>query len=314
MFGEVKKALDGASKILIFTHLNPDGDALGSSVAFKKAMESLGKKADIILEKPLSPYFDCFGDNFILREDIDDDYDLRVSLDCGDMERMGEVKDLFYGKTLSIDHHDSNKGFADINYVEAKSPATGLIIYKLIKYLDIKITKEIADAIYGAILTDTGGFMFSNTGAETHEVAAELIKAGADYYTLNKKLMQEKEYHRNLLTAYAIKNMEFYKDGEICICTITNEEAKELNMTPEDTTGLTSVPRNVKGVEVGILLTEIVKGTVKASFRSDIKADVAKLAEKFGGGGHVRASGATFKDLDINTVKEKLIKEAMISF
>lgn len=314
MFKEVVDALKKSEKILIFTHIHPDGDALGSSVAFKKAMEQYGKKADIVLERPLSPLFECFGDNFIQRDEVSDDYDLMVSLDCGDYDRLGKIKDLYTVRTLSIDHHTSNTMFADINYVNPKSAATGEIVYSLIKYMGIEITKEIADALYGAILTDTGGFMFSNTSYETHIIIAELMNSGADYYTLNKKLMQEKDYHRHLITATCIENMEFYKDGRIAVSVFTNELAKEIGMVLDDTNGLSAVPRTVKGVEVGILITEIVKDTVKVSLRSDSIVDVSVIAEKFGGGGHVRASGITIKNKDINTVKEELIKEVMMSF
>jgi len=314
MYKEVADILKEAQKILIFTHLHPDGDALGSTVALKKAMESIGKKADVILERPLSPVFQCFGDEFILRDNLSDEYDLKVSLDCGDYDRLGKIKDLFSGKTVNIDHHSSNTFFAEINYVDGESAATGEIVFSLIKYMGIDITKEIADAIYGAILTDTGGFMFSNTGAKSHIVAAELIEKGADYYALNKKLMQEKEYHRHLITAHCIENMEFYKDGKVCVSVFTNETASEIGMTLDDTNGLSAVPRTVKGVEVGVLITEIVKGTVKVSLRSDSIVNVSEIAAKFGGGGHIRASGITLKDKDINTVKEELIKEIIMSF
>ena len=309
MFGEVFKAIKEAEKILIFTHLHPDGDALGSTVAFKKAVEQMGKVADIILEKPRSDMFECFGNNFILREELDKEYDLKVSLDCGDKERLGEIKDLFCGNTLSIDHHASNTYFADVNFVDSESAATGEIVYKLLKYLNIDFTSEIAGALYGAILTDTGGFMFSNTSPETHIMISELMEKGADYYNLNKKLMQEKEYRRHLITARCIENMEFFKDGKICVSVFENDETVKIGMTGDDTSGLSAVTRTVKGVEVGILITEIDKGTVKVSLRSDAYVDVSEIAVKFGGGGHKRASGITFKDKNIKEVKETLVEE-----
>ena len=309
MFEEIAKAVKKAKKILIFTHLHPDGDALGSSVAFKKAVEQLGKDADIILEKPRSDMFSCFGDDFILREDLNKDYDLKVSLDCGDMERLGEIKDLFCKNTLSIDHHASNTYFADVNFVDPESAATGEVVYRLLKYLNIDFTSEIASALYGAILTDTGGFMFSNTSPETHVIIAELMKNGADYYNLNKKLMQEKEYRRHLITARCIENMEFFEDGKICVSVFENEETVKIGMVGDDTSGLSAVTRTVNGVEVGILITEIDKGTVKVSLRSDAYVDVSEIAVKFGGGGHIRASGITFKDKSIKEVKEALISE-----
>lgn len=309
MFKEIFKSFKKAQKILIFTHVHPDGDAIGSTLALKKALESMGKTADIVLERPLSVIFECFGDNFITKEDIRCEYDLKVSLDCGDYDRLGELKDLFKGKTVNIDHHLSNTLFADINYVDDKSAATGEIIYDLIKYMKVKITNEIADGLYGAILTDTGGFMFSNTTVKTHNIAAELIAKGADYYNLNKKLIQEKDYHRHLITAKCIENMEFYEDGKIAVSVFSNDMANSYEMKTDDTNGLSAVPRTVKGVEVGVLITEIKKGTVKVSLRSDSIVDVSQIAAKFGGGGHKRASGITLMEKDINILKTELLDE-----
>lgn len=309
MFEEIVSVLKKADNIIVFTHVNPDGDALGSCVGFKKAMESLGKKVTVCLERPLPGIFECFGDNFVTREEIAGDYELAVSLDCGAKDRLGELEGLFKGNTLNIDHHYSNTLFGNVNYVDGDAAATGEIVYKLVKYMDIDISPEIASALYGAILTDTGGFMFANTTTETHLIAAELISSGADFYNLNKKLMQEKEYKRHLITAKCIENMEFYTDGKICVSVFTNEYASELGMSGEDTNGLSSVPRSVKGVEVGILITEIKKGVVKVSLRSDELVDVSQIAAKFGGGGHKRASGITLPDADIFRVKEDLISE-----
>ena len=309
MFKKILKSFKKAEKILIFTHIHPDGDAIGSTFALKKALEYMGKKADIVLERPLSVIYDYFNGAFITKDELKDDYDLKVSLDCGDLERLGEVKEFFKGNTINIDHHVSNSLFADINYADDKSAATGEIIYDLIKYMKIKITTDIADGLYCAILTDTGGFMFSNTSVRTHTIAAELIDKGASYYTLNKKLMQEKDYHRHIITAKCIENMEFYEDGKICVSIFNNEMATELEMKTDDTNGLSAVPRTVKGVEVGILMTEIVKGIVKVSLRSDSIVDVSSVAEKFGGGGHKRASGITLRDKDIYTLKDELIEE-----
>lgn len=304
----VAKLLNNAENILILTHLNPDGDALGSTAGFKLMLEKMGKKATVLLEREPAPLFSVFGDNYSWGEP-EGEFDLVVSLDCGDLKRLGECEKYFKGNTLSIDHHISNSRFADVNYVEPQAAATGEIIYDLVKYLGVEFDKEIASSLYGAILTDTGGFMFSNTTKKTHLIAGELIGFGADYYNLNKKLMQEKDYKRHLISAKAIENAEFEADGKICICLFDNELCENLNITDDDLNGLAQVTRSISGVEAGVLITEITKGIVKVSLRSDELVNVALVAEAFGGGGHIRASGVRFRDTDILKVKDMITEE-----
>lgn len=310
MFSEIAKVIEKASDILIITHLNPDGDALGSTAGFKLMLEKLGKRATVLLEKAPAPMFEIFGDNYTWGEP-EGEFDLVVSLDCGDLKRLGECEKYFKGNTLSIDHHVSNTLFADVNHVEPDAAATGEIIYKLVKYLKVDFTPEMASSLYGAILTDTGGFMFSSTTEETHLAAGELIRAGADFYNLNKKLHLEKDYKRHLISAHAIENAIFSADGKICICLFDNALCESLNIVDDDLNGLAQVTRSISGVEAGVLITEITKGLVKVSLRSDEIVDVAKVAEAFGGGGHIRASGVRFRDADILKVKDMITEEIM---
>ena len=308
MFSEVLKKISDKHKILILTHINPDGDALGSASSFKFLMEKLGKEAVVLLEKEIPESLKIFGDYFEY-ELKEFDYDLVVSLDTGDLERLGTLKEYFKGETLNIDHHKSNAYFADVNFVDPSSSATAEIVYRLAKTLDIVPDEKTANAIYGGILTDTGGFMFSNTTEETHKIAGSLISLGASFYNLNKKLILEKDYKRQYLSAKCIENMEFYENGKICVVTVSNEYANSNDIKEEDLNGLAQVPRTVSGVEVGVLISEINKGTVKVSLRSDEYVDVSKIAEKFGGGGHIRASGIRISDCGIYNVKENILKE-----
>lgn len=308
MFDKVKEIIEKSNNILILTHQNPDGDALGSAVGFKYLLKEMGKNGVILLEKELPSMFRIFGDEFLWGE-CDFPYDLAVSLDCGDIGRLGEVGCYLTGNTLNIDHHISNTGFAMVNYVDSKASATGEIICKLADYLGVSYTEKMASALYGAILTDTGGFMFSNTGSETHKIAAKLIEAGADYYNYNKKLIQEKDYKRQLVGAKCVEKMEFYADGRICVCVLNNGYCTDAGIIDEDLNGIAQIPRTVSGVEVGCLITEINKGLVKVSLRSDCIVDVSQIAEKFGGGGHMRASGIKIRDKSIEKVKEELILE-----
>ena len=308
MFKEVLDTLNKANSILILTHINPDGDALGSSVGFKLMLEKMGKRAVILLEKELPEMFLVFGDHFIW-EDTDEEFDLVVALDCGDIKRLGDRAKYFKGNTMCIDHHVSNEAFADVNYIDKDAAATGEIIYDIIRYANVPVCPDMASKLYGAILTDTGAFMFSNTTKKTHMIAADLIEKGADFYNLNKKLHMEKDYKRHFISAKLIENMQFYEDGKICVCIIDNNMATELGIKDEDLNGIAHLPRSVIGVEAGILISEITLGIVKVSLRSDEIVDVSKVAGAFGGGGHIRAAGVRFRDKTTLDIKDSLITE-----
>ena len=309
MFKDIAEKIEKAQNIIILTHINPDGDALGSSAGLKLALCKSGKNATVLLEKEVPEMFSVFGKNFSWGEHKGE-CDLVISVDCGDKERLGECSkyvDMF--ETVNIDHHISNTLFGNVNYVDSKASAAGEIIYELISYLDIPVDSDIASMLYGAILTDTGGFMFSNTTVRTHKIAAELIGFGADFYNLNKKLMIEKDFKRQKVTAACIEKMEFFKDGKICVVVFDNEFTNKISMKDEELNGIAQVPRTVSGVEAGVLISEINKGTVKVSLRSDEIIDVAEVAEKFGGGGHKRASGIRFFGESTENVKQKIISE-----
>lgn len=309
MFKEIAGKIEKAQNIIILTHINPDGDALGSSAGLKLALCKAGKNATVLLEKEVPQMFYVFGDNFSYG-DYKGECDLVISVDCGDKERLGECgKYVDMYETINIDHHISNTLFGNLNYVDSKASAAGEIIHELISYLNIPFDKEIASMLYGAILTDTGGFMFSNTTVRTHNIIAELISHGADFYNLNKKLMIEKDFKRQKVTAQCIDKMEFFNNGKICVVMFDNEFCKKLSMNDEDLNGIAQVPRTVSGVEAGVLISEINEGTVKVSLRSDEIIDVSKVAEKFGGGGHKRASGIRFFGENIENVKQKIISE-----
>ncbi|MBQ4109553.1 MAG: bifunctional oligoribonuclease/PAP phosphatase NrnA [Clostridia bacterium] len=306
------KALERAEKILILTHINPDGDAVGSCYAVKKALERAGKQADIVLNSKLGDEFGYFEDS-VLYTVPEKDYDLILSVDCGDLKRLGDLGKYYEGETANIDHHYSNDNFGKYNYVDGGAAAAGEIVYDLINKMEIPFDKEIASGIYVALLTDTGGFMFSNTSSKTHNIIAEMMKYGIDFYDFNNMFMQEKTYKKLKITAYCIERMEFYHNGKCCVCVLDNKACKSEKIENSDLNGIAALPRSVRGVEVGALITEAESGKVKVSLRSDKIVDVSQIAAKFGGGGHVRASGITVPGGNLAELKEQLIKEIEIA-
>lgn len=292
-FSEVMEKIRRAERIAVFTHVMPDSDALGSAFALRGALRAMGKQADCFLEKSLSEMYGFFPSDYVTEAEKVCGYDLKISVDCGERSRLGIFADTFEGNTINMDHHREKTAFAQVNIVDENSASTGEIIYELLLAADAEITKEIADALYAAVATDTGGFMFSNTTANTHRVAAALMEAGADFYALNKHLLLEKTLKRYQLTAFCIEQMEMTQDGKIAVTALNYDTVKRLQVTADDLEGLSSLPRSIKGVEAGALLTELEPGKIKVSLRSDQIVDVSKVAASFGGGGHMRASGFT---------------------
>lgn len=306
MFSDVITAIEESERILILTHINPDGDAIGSSYAFKKALESLGKTVYAVLPEPLSDYFHMFSDEFITMDNFNEECDLVVALDTGDTNRLGKCVSLFKGETVVIDHHETNKGYGKYNHIEGDAPSTGEVLFDLLSYMNIIISPETATGLYAAMLTDTGGFLYSNTTAKTHKKVARLIEEGADYYYINKKLMEEKSYETHRVSALLIENMEFFSEGKLCICCFDNDFCVKNNITLDTISGLSALPRTVSGVDTGVLISEVVKGKTKVSLRSDTIVDVSEISVAFGGGGHKRAAGFTTEEYTPAEIKEKL--------
>ena len=191
----IVNALKSAEKILILTHINPDGDAVGSCYAMKNALEKAGKQADIVLNSKLGEEFYPF-EKSVLYEVPQKEYDLVLSIDCGDFKRLGNLGEYYKGETANVDHHYSNDGFGKYNYVDGGAAAAGEIVYDLINKMEIPFDKEIASGIYVALLTDTGGFMFSNTSPKTHRIIAKVMEYGIDFYGFNNLFIQEKTYKK----------------------------------------------------------------------------------------------------------------------
>ena len=310
MFEKITEKINGAESILIFTHINPDGDAIGSSWALMKALGKIGKKAQIILNEPLGDFFSMFGSDYPTPETFSGEYDLKIALDSSDTKRLGKAYEFFKGDTVLIDHHGTNTRYAGICYVDEDSPSTGEIIFDLLEEMGIERDREISNGIYAALMTDTGGFMYSNTTADTHKKAALLIESGAEYIMLNRKLNVEKSYKMHRLSAHCIDCMEFFEDGKICLSFFDNKFCEENNITLDDLNGMSGVVSSVKGVEIAILISETVKGELKVSLRSVENADVSVISTAFGGGGHMKAAGFLAENISYDELKNKLIEMA----
>ena len=307
-FSSLTCRIDQAEQIAVFTHTMPDGDALGSAFALRDVLRSVGKAADCFLEKELSPMYSFFPSDFKVNPVEAVKYDLKISVDCGERSRLGIFSEIFEGNTVNIDHHRQKEPFGLVNIVDEQSASTGEIIYELIGALNAELTPQIANALYAAVATDTGGFLFSNTTARTHRVAADLLDAGADFYTLNKHLLQEKSIKKYRLISHCIDCMDLLMNGKIAVTSLDYDTVIKMQVTADDLEGLSALPRSITGVEAGAILTELTPGKIKVSLRSDQLIDVSKVAAFFGGGGHVRASGFTY-DGSLEDIKRQVTEK-----
>ena len=302
---EIKKA----NKIVILTHENPDGDAIGSSLGLSLALKQLDKNVDVIIPE-FPKIFDFLPDTENIKKESDEEvYDLAIALDCSDIQRLnGFVKYFEDAKVkIVIDHHGKNKMFGDYNYVDPVAPACAQILIAMLEYFNIDITKEIGTCLIAGIITDTGGFRYSGVTTETFEFASWILSKGINISEIYRKVLQTKTKTNFELTKLAMERMEFLENEKISYTYITKEDEERIGTQHGDHEGLVEIGRDIEGVEVSIFIREAEK-RYKVSLRSNEYVDVADVCFMFGGGGHLRAAGCTINGT-LEQVKQKILTE-----
>ncbi len=308
---DILQSIAQSSSIALITHINPDGDAIGSTIALMHALDKMEKSVDVYCQDNIPSMFDFLdGVNRITKPDQSTkNYDLVIALDCSDPDRMGTCAPIMDRAITSanIDHHVSNTFYANINVVDEEASATGEIIYKLVTQLEIEPNKSIAEALYTAIVSDTGRFSFSNTTSKTHRIVAHLIEWGADVVKLSNLLFNNHSLEWVRLLGQAINSLAIYYDGKVAIMHITQAMMDRVGATEEHSNGIIQYAKDITGVELAALLREVNDSTIKVSLRSQSIIDVSLLAQEFGGGGHKRAAGCTI-NLPLIPAQDSLMK------
>ena len=311
-----KKILD-AKKIGITFHASPDGDAIGSSLALLNGLKSLGKDAYIVSKEeiPQNLKFLPLGETVDgLTEKPLEGTDLVIVVDCGNVERICADNSEYKGEIINIDHHVSNENFGVLNLVEADSAAASEIIYLLLKEMDVDFQSkseqmlDIARCIYTGLITDTGSFRHSNVTPRTLTIAAELISIGLNHNKIYNELFDNKPFNRVKLIGFALSTIELLLDGKVTFIGLSIDLLEGLNLGSVDTSDIISTALSIENVEVAVVLKETEDG-VKASLRSKNDIDVSKIAETFGGGGHVKAAGLKIKETSLEEAKKKILEE-----
>jgi phosphoesterase RecJ-like protein len=315
---QVLEELRRSDKLLLTTHENPDGDALGSLLAMHWILEQLGKDSLMFMspdEFPLPWEYRHFTFEGLVGEPPDDIDDRTVVfLDCGNIDRMPVdflQRDGIH--ILNIDHHHDNTRFGTVNLVAAEASCTAEIVWRLAKELGARITPPIADALYVGLVTDTGKFMYENTSAAAHRMAAELIDAGVEPHRVYRQLYEDLPFRRLLLLQKALASVDRLDGGEITIAHLTKPDYEQTGALETDSEGIVDHLRSVEGTAVAVLVRELLaddrQGKRKVSLRAtDGTIDVSRVARELGGGGHPQAAGFT-TTLPYRALVEKLREE-----
>jgi phosphoesterase RecJ-like protein len=297
---EVVGELQSATKLLVTTHENPDGDALGSLLAFNEMMGALGKDSVMFMSEtnfPLPHEYQNLPIDAVRYEPPEDmDERIAVFLDCGNIDRMPVDFLQREGQHIvNIDHHHDNTRFGTVNLVVAGASCTAEILWELAGELGVTITPSMAEALYVALVTDTGRFMYDNTTARSHVMAAELIDAGVDVAAVYRQLYQDLPFPRVQLLARALAHVARYDDGRLTVAHLTRGDFGETGAIESDSEGIVDHLRSVEGTAVAVLVRELLdRDGRKVSLRAqDGRVDVSVIARSLGGGGHRQAAGAT---------------------
>lgn len=294
--GEIAAILKNAETVAVTCHVRPDGDALGSGFSLCRALENAGKTAYMLLEEAPPPRLNILSgmDKFCCGLPVGaDKIDLFVTVDCAEESRTGPFEPLFMqfkGRTLNIDHHISNRGFAKYNYVFPDCTATCEILPEILEAAGFDITPQIADLLALGLLTDSGNFSHRDVSAKTFKVASLLKERGADIYTIGYKMFNRQTKARAMLYKRALNSMRFALDDRLVFITVTQNDFTETGTDKSQTEGFVDYPLSIDGVEVAASIMEVRQRQYKVSLRSR-STDVNAVAEKFGGGGHTLASG-----------------------
>jgi phosphoesterase RecJ-like protein len=311
---KIVDTLRNGMSFLLATHKDPDVDGMGSMLALGKTLMEAKKHVVLLTEAPVpTPYIWLNGaDRIVQSLDSSTSFDAAVVLDCSDLERLGEVRRCFESceVLVNIDHHETNNFFGDLNLVDISSSSTGELVFQIIKRGGFSLCDDTAENIFAAIQTDTGSFRYENTSAACMRIAAEMIEHGAKPWELSLRVMDGYGVARLRLLEMALGTLEFHHRGKIGMMTLFLDAFGKAGASASDSERFVDYPRFVSGVELAVLIRQIDENDYKFSLRSNRLVNVARLASRFGGGGHARAAGLECHG-SLGILKKNFLKEAV---
>ena len=294
MVAEVLNAIREREIFLVTSHARPDGDAIGSALGLALVLRALGKRADVVLSDPVPVIYQPLPQAKSIQQasSLSGSYQAAIILECDSLQRTGlGGLESAAGIRINIDHHASARPFADINWIDTAASATGEMIYKLARAAGVALTPEIATCLYTAVLTDTGSFCFSGTDDHVFALAEELVRAGADPVSIAQNVYFANPESKMRLLGAALSSLK--RSGPLAWMFVTQAQMKQTAALEEDCEGLVNYALGIAGVEAAIFFRELPDGRFRVSLRSKGAINVARIAERFGGGGHACASGCS---------------------
>ena len=296
MLSQVVELIESKDKFMITSHVRPDGDSIGSSLALYWTLKALNKDVCVIIKDSVPyAYRNLPGTKDILKmPEITQPFDAACVIECSDIDRPGLIG-LEKQFVVNIDHHSTTALFGQINWIDSTAAAVGEMIYNLCKALGVTVNQEIAECVYTALLTDTGSFHFSNTTERTFKIASELVRRGARPAFISHSLFYSNPYTKIKLLGEVLSTLQRDETGRIAWVTMPNHLMNQVGASEDDLDGIVNYPLSVGEVEVVAFFKEMQPDNFRISLRSKGNVNVAKIAEKFGGGGHRNASGCAYK-------------------
>ncbi len=311
--GDVVRTLIQGRRFVIVTHVDPDGDGIGSMLALGEVLKEAGKEAVLLTSEPVGlPYRLLQGaDGIVQHFQGEKAFDAALVLDCGDLSRLDGLRGPIerIRPLVNIDHHETNDRFGDLNLVDGRSSSTGELVYKVIHEAGFPMSQASAENLFVAIMTDTGSFAYNNTTGAALAIAAKLVDQGVKPWEISRRISHGYPASRLRLLEMALGTLEYHHDGELALMTVTTEMFVATGSDRMDCERFVEYPRHVKGVEIAALVRQTDRNDFRASLRSNRRVNVARLAGCFGGGGHPMAAGFESKG-PLASVKAKLITEA----
>ena len=294
---QIADALREHESFIILSHIRPDGDAIGSTLALGSALEAMGKSVTYVNEDGVPESLTFLPDASKVQVATGEvqEVDVAIAVDCANKPRLGE-KSLQMASAaklwINIDHHKSNPGYGDLNLIDSGSPATGQILYELITAQELPFTDVSRDNIYVAVSTDTGSFQYRGTTAATYEMAADLVRRGLNVARINEQTYDSFPFRRVALTRELLNTLELSDEKNVADWQLTQKVKDELGLEPDDSEGLIDMIRAIDGVRVALFFEELKDESIRVSIRAKEGAlDACELAQVFGGGGHTLAAG-----------------------
>ena len=324
---QILSIIDSNNNFVITTHINPDGDAIGSEVAMAEFLRSKDKEVHIIniSATPANCMFLDKNNEIAVYNASDKDQQQQISeadgfifVDISDWQRLKELGQKIKNSSahkICIDHHHCEQPFSDIDVIYEEASSTGELVFDLLKYAGFNLTRHTAISLYTCILTDTGSFRFSNTTALTHRIASELLTLGFDARVIYQEVYERNSQSKIILMGKALSHLKFECDDKLAWFIISREMFEESGAEKWDTEGFTEIPRTIDGVEVSLMFTEMASCKTKVSLRSKGKIVINDIAMKLGGGGHDFAAGAVVEKSLEETIPMALeyVKEVVCS-